>query len=187
MANTGELVSRIYSNFRGVDFRGEEINLVRSPDSLNVWKDYKYTESIRTRPGLKLYMEKHKYDGSVYGIHFYHDTMIVHCGEYLYKVQDGQTEALFWPMNKATSDSFVFEDLLYIKDGKNYLRYDGNTVLRAQVRKSGRTSTQGDAPSLLPRRTQFALNSSPATLPKPKLPYSTHSRFPPDNRTLPQK
>ena len=68
MANTGELVSRIYSNFRGVDFRGEEINLVRSPDSLNVWKDYKYTESIRTRPGLKLYMEKHKYDGSVYGV-----------------------------------------------------------------------------------------------------------------------
>ena len=29
-----DLVSRIYSNFRGVDFRGEEINLIRSPDSL---------------------------------------------------------------------------------------------------------------------------------------------------------
>ena len=54
MSNTGERVSRIYSGFRGVDFRGEEINLIRSPDSLNVWKDYKETESIRTRPGLKL-------------------------------------------------------------------------------------------------------------------------------------
>ena len=51
MAN---LISRIYSNFRGVDFRGEEINLVRSPDSLNMWKDYKETESIRTRPGKEL-------------------------------------------------------------------------------------------------------------------------------------
>jgi hypothetical protein len=50
------LISRIYSNFRGVDFRGEEINLSRSPDSLNVWKDYKETESIRTRPKMKLEM-----------------------------------------------------------------------------------------------------------------------------------
>ena len=48
-----ELIPRIYSNFRGVDFRGEEINLVRSPDSLNVWKDYRETESIRTRPALE--------------------------------------------------------------------------------------------------------------------------------------
>ena len=47
------LIPRVYSNFRGVDFRGEEINLLRSPDSLNVWKDYKETESIRTRPALK--------------------------------------------------------------------------------------------------------------------------------------
>ena len=49
-----EVVSRIYSNFRGVDFRGAEVNLVRSPDSLNVWKDYKETESIRTRPEMEL-------------------------------------------------------------------------------------------------------------------------------------
>ena len=47
-----ELITRVYSNFRGVDFRGEEINLMRSPDSLNVWKDYKETESIRTRPEM---------------------------------------------------------------------------------------------------------------------------------------
>ena len=51
---TGDLVTRVYSGFRGVDFRGEEINIIRSPDSLNVWKDYKETESIRTRPGMEL-------------------------------------------------------------------------------------------------------------------------------------
>ena len=47
-----DLISRVYNNFRGADFRGEEINLRRSPDCLNVWKDYKETESIRSRPGL---------------------------------------------------------------------------------------------------------------------------------------
>ena len=51
----GNLVSRIYYGFRGVDFRGEEINLVRSPDSLNVWKDYKETDSIRTRPAMEMF------------------------------------------------------------------------------------------------------------------------------------
>ena len=62
------LVQRVYSNFRGVDFRGEEINLKRSPDALNVWKDYKETESIRTRPDVKLL---HRFDDTVYGIYFF--------------------------------------------------------------------------------------------------------------------
>ena len=50
---SGDLINRVYTSFRGVDFRGEEINLVRSPDALNIWKDYKETESIRTRPELE--------------------------------------------------------------------------------------------------------------------------------------
>ena len=61
-------VSRLYSGFRGVDFRGDEISLVRSPDSLNVWKDYKETDSIRTRPGLKLNVA---FDEPVYGVFFF--------------------------------------------------------------------------------------------------------------------
>ena len=36
---SGDLVTRVYTSFRGVDFRGEEVNLVRSPDSVNLWKD----------------------------------------------------------------------------------------------------------------------------------------------------
>ena len=43
-------VTRVYGGFRGVDFRGEEVNLSRSPDCLNVWKDYKDVDGIRTRP-----------------------------------------------------------------------------------------------------------------------------------------
>ena len=53
MAGIGDKVTRKYANFRGVDFRGDECSLNRSPDSLNVWKNYKKHTSIETRPGLK--------------------------------------------------------------------------------------------------------------------------------------
>lgn len=62
---TGDLIRRIYGNFRGIDLRGEELNLSRSPDSLNVWCDYRKTESITTRPKMKLYAQT---DGPVYCI-----------------------------------------------------------------------------------------------------------------------
>lgn len=117
-------VNRIYSNFRGVDFRGEEINLVRSPDSLNVWKDYKETESIRTRPGMELSAD---FSAPVYGIYFYKG-MIVHSGTALYKVVDGVKTILFSNANPVPSNGFVYEDVWYFKDGKNYIKYDGETV-----------------------------------------------------------
>ena len=122
-----QMVSRIYSNFRGVDFRGEEINLARSPDALNVWKDYKETESIRTRPGLE---ERLKFEQPVYGIVFYKDYYLVHTGNTLYKTNwyDNLTWVLYSEMNHAKSSFFVYEDILYIKDGKNYLKYDGEVV-----------------------------------------------------------
>ena len=120
-----ELVSRIYSNFRGVDFRGEEINLVRSPDSLNVWKDYKETESIRTRPEMELH---HEFAAKVYGIFFYKDTMLVHSGNKLYKVVDGVQTQLYTGLRQAVSQAFVYEDKWYFKDGQNYLVYDGATI-----------------------------------------------------------
>ena len=116
-----DLVSRIYSNFRGVDFRGEEINLIRSPDSLNVWKDYKETESIRTRPEMELHYE---YAAPVYGIFFYKDTMLVHSGSKLYK---GNT-VLYSGLREAVSHAFVYDDKWYFKDGKHYLVYDGTTI-----------------------------------------------------------
>jgi hypothetical protein len=117
-----EPISRIYSNFRGVDFRGEEINLVRSPDSLNVWKDYKETESIRTRPGME---QKVPFDDTVYGIFFYKGQMLVHSGTNLYKVENGNKTVIYSNLNEAASDSFVYDDVFYFKDGRNYLKYDG--------------------------------------------------------------
>lgn len=120
------VVSRIYAGFRGVDFRGEEINLIRSPDSLNVWKDYRKTESIRTRPEIKLQVE---FPALVYGVFFFKGTQIVHSGKNLYTVSSGGAKSIiFSAMNKAPSSAFVFEDVFYIKDGVNYLRYDGTTI-----------------------------------------------------------
>lgn len=120
-----DLISRIYSNFRGVDFRGEEINLVRSPDSLNVWKDYKETESIRTRPGLE---QKVPFDDMVYGIFFFKGQMLVHSGTNLYKVENGEKSVIYSDLNEAASNSFVYDDVFYFKDGLHYLKYDGTTI-----------------------------------------------------------
>ena len=120
-----DIVSSIYSNFRGVDFRGEEINLSRSPDSLNVWKDYTETESIRTRPGMALSVA---FTAPVYGIFFYKGNQIVHSGNKLYKVQNGVKTELYTDLREAVSSSFVYEDIFYFKDGKHYLRYDGETI-----------------------------------------------------------
>lgn len=120
-----ELIPRIYSNFRGVDFRGEEINLVRSPDSLNVWKDYKETESIRTRPGMAL---QTAFDAPVYGVFFFNGMQLVHSGTKLYKVTNGVKTVLFSELNEAVSNSFVYENTWYFKDGKHYLQYDGTNI-----------------------------------------------------------
>lgn len=119
--STGDLITRVYGNFRGVDFRGEEINLVRSPDCLNVWKDYKETESIRTRPKM---VQKVPLDELVYGIFFYKGKMIVHSGTKLY---EGNT-VLYSGLKEAVSSSFIYDDIFYFKDGLHYLRYNGTTI-----------------------------------------------------------
>lgn len=119
--STGDMVTRVYTNFRGVDFRGEEINLRRSPDSLNVWKDYRKTESIRTRPGMKL---SQAFQAPVYGVFFYKGNMLVHAGNKLYK----GTSVLYDGLNERESNAFVYENKWYFKDGKHYLQYDGSTI-----------------------------------------------------------
>lgn len=118
-----EIVSRIYSNFRGVDFRGDEINLIRSPDALNVWKDYKETESIRTRPGTELVVENKL---PVYDIFFYKDELLFTSLNGLHRVVNGEAEQL-----RAFSNgwkTFVFNDYLYFLGGGDFFYYDGDTT-----------------------------------------------------------
>lgn len=124
-ASTGDLIPRVYGGFRGVDFRGEEINLARSPDALNVWRDYKETESIRTRPGLALHTA---FDAPVWGVFFYGGFLLVHSGNTLYKVSNGAKTVLYTGLAEARSVSFVYDGVWYFKDGAHYLRYDGTTI-----------------------------------------------------------
>lgn len=127
--SSGDLVTRVYSSFRGVDFRGEEVNLVRSPDSLNIWKDYKETESIRTRPDMEL---QEAFDNSVWGVFFYTvgntEIMLVHSGTKLYRIADGEKTELYAGLNPRKSDAFIYNNIWYFKDGINYLEYDGETI-----------------------------------------------------------
>ena len=120
-----DIVSRIYSNFRGVDFRGDEINLVRSPDALNMWKDYKETESIRTRPGM---VKKNAYFYPVYGIFAYNGALMVHVGNTLYRRTETAEIVIHSEMAHHPSQAFVYEGIFYIKDGEHYLQYDGETI-----------------------------------------------------------
>jgi len=124
-----DLITRVYSNFRGVDFRGEEINLVRSPDSLNVWKDYTETESIRTRPEMELLC---KFDDTIYGIFPFKagntEMLIVHSGTKLYKFVENAMIELFSDVKASKSNSFIYNSVWYFKDGKNYLQYDGTEI-----------------------------------------------------------
>lgn len=119
------MVSRIYNRFRGADFRGEEISLVRSPDCLNVWRDYSEIEGIRTRPGMKL---NTPFDSSVYGVFFFNNMMLVHSGDKLYSVQSGQTTKIYSGLNERASNAFIYNNVWYFQDGKNYLQHDGEKL-----------------------------------------------------------
>ncbi|MBQ9701362.1 MAG: hypothetical protein IJV71_12170 [Lachnospiraceae bacterium] len=125
----GDLVPRNYTAFRGVDFRGEEINITRSPDALNMWKDYRKTESIRTRPELELLEE---FDTPVWGIFYYEvgtqQMLIVHSGTKLYKLKGGSRTEIYEGLAPRRSASFIYNNMFYFKDGINYLEYDGETI-----------------------------------------------------------
>lgn len=121
MSDSG-MVSRIYNRFRGADFRGDEISLVRSPDCLNVWRDYSEIESIRTRPGMKL---NTPFDSSVYGVFFFNNMMLVHSGDKLYSVQSGEKMEIYSGLNERASNAFIYNNVWYFQDGKNYLQHDG--------------------------------------------------------------
>ncbi len=147
-----DLITRVYGGFRGVDFRGDEVNLVRSPDALNVWKDYKETESIRTRPKLKRLFET---DGKVIGLYFSGGILTHELGvednEFDFDVDEGyfvlhfgkgsfddfskdtfpdEEKELMIRDCKSTASSFAFRDanVDYIATGDGLAAFDGTEM-----------------------------------------------------------
>lgn len=131
MADTisGTLISRNYGNFKGVDFsnRKDEVSLNRSPDALNMWKNYKsnYGRCVETRPDIELLKE---YSDTIFGLFFYayngSNHRIVHSGTKLYDNEN----VIYTSMAEHESKFFVYDKKLYIKDGNKYLVYDGIAV-----------------------------------------------------------
>ncbi|MBQ3529526.1 MAG: hypothetical protein IJA47_03430 [Oscillospiraceae bacterium] len=153
--STTSTVTRVYGGFRGADFRGEEVSLSRSPDCLNVWKDYKDVDGIRTRPGTQLL---EGFTEPVYGVFFFRDMMLVHSGTKLYKcttklekkenglyeVEHGEVTELYAGLRPAVSDSFIHENMWYFKDGLHYLQYDGSNPVKDVEGYVPTTNIEGD-------------------------------------------
>ena len=125
MARSGDLILREYTKFRGVDFghRKDEVYLYRSPDALNVWKNYKGSNGncIETRPDLELLKN---YSDTIFGLFFYNNKLIVHSGTNLYE----EDKVIYSSMAQNKSVMWVYGKKLYIIDGKEYLVYDGKKV-----------------------------------------------------------
>lgn len=133
MAVSGSLITRDYTNFRGVDFSNKEVALYRSPDALNMWKNYRSSigRCIETRPDIELLRS---FNNTIYGLFFFTinkiDHMIIHCGVSLsdYNMITNEEKVIKKTgMNPRKSMSFIYNNILYIKDGINYLEYDGET------------------------------------------------------------
>ena len=150
-------IRRIYSEFAGVDFSTDKamVQINRSPDALNVWKNYQDTEGtcIETRPGLKKITT---IGTKILGLYALSDSKaVVHSGNKLYEWSNFPDEPtvstlteLFTGMDINNRTSFVkFGDYLYINDGTNYLRYNGTTVSAVSSDAFVPTTTIGRSPS----------------------------------------
>lgn len=136
-------IKKEYGNFRGIDLASPPsmVNPSRSPDCLNVYKDYTSTtgQAIETRLGFKKIGTT---DNKIYGIHAFNDKdVLIHEGNTIWRFNDFDTVADFPTekidlsnglMNEATSTSFLFsvddDKKLYILDGNKYWVYDGNSL-----------------------------------------------------------
>lgn len=148
MAN---MMTRLYSNLAGCDFTNDpaKVSLNRSSNCINMYKDYENTEGncVQTRPGLTpmfetnarkyLVVSKKNYVCKVNGIFVFkkqnQKQILFHIDNSLYAsdypLQDYYFEnKLSENMNDEKSSFVVFDNKLYINDGKNYLVYDGETL-----------------------------------------------------------
>ena len=181
---TSTSLKRTYADFRGVDFLNEPslVAINRSPDALNVWKNYKDTQEtcIETRPG---YRKIAQIGTKINGIYLFNlSTAIVHSGNSLYEWSNFPSEPnettlkeIYNNMNSNERTSFnKFGDNLYINDGSNYILYDGNQVREVKEdafiprttigrKPTGGGETLQDVNVLQPKRTNSFLADGTST------------------------
>lgn len=181
---TSTSLKRTYADFRGVDFLNEPslVATNRSPDALNVWKNYKDTQEtcIETRPG---YRKIAQIGTKINGIYLFNlSTAIIHSGNILYEWSNFPSEPnettlkeIYNNMNSNERTSFnKFGDNLYINDGSNYILYDGNQVREVKEdafiprttigrKPTGGGETLQDVNVLQPKRTNSFLADGTST------------------------
>ena len=118
-------------DFLGCDLTNQPTNVdaKRSPDARNMIRDV--PGKVRKRMGYKTI---YTLDGRINGHHRLNGKLpLIHAGTKLYKVEDGQCDAVYESANDARSQSWEFDGKLVIADGKALLLYDGETVTRADA------------------------------------------------------
>lgn len=148
-------ITRQYINLTGVDFHNEpsRVSLNRSPDALNVYKNYQSSgECIETRPGWNLLGD---FTDKINGLYFFEHgsgyIVIVHSGTKLYRwngfPDEQELVTLYSDMADSKSQFIVFQNILYILDGENYLQYDGTLLTEVSVNAYIPTTTIGRSPT----------------------------------------
>lgn len=150
-------IKRVYSDFAGVDFMNDNtfVQLNRSPDALNVWKNYTEEQGscIETRPGYTLLAT---IGTNILGMYIFSPSVaLVHSGQYLYKWNNfpnspgvGNVTTLYSDMSTTNKSVYnKFKDKVYINDGKHYLYYDGTTLAEVTTIAYVPTTTIGRSPS----------------------------------------
>lgn len=137
MASIGDLITRTYGDFRGIDLLNpaNSVDLHRSPDCLNVWKSYSTMQSniIQTRPGYKKLINLG--NEKIHSFYVYRsDIALVHMGTKLVKwtgfpSENISIEILKEDMSENKALFFYFDDCVYILDAKHYLKYDGTELI----------------------------------------------------------
>ena len=138
MSSISDLLTRKYTNFKGVDFSNGIIPYYRSPDALNFWKDYTEDDCVQTRPGMTLL---DTLDNEIFGLFFYKTNnlmhVLIHCGTKMYEWTNYpstpiNTIVLYEGLNPRQSSSFIYDNIFFFKDGINYLEFDGSVMKKVE-------------------------------------------------------
>ncbi len=114
-----------YEALGGVDLstQARYVSSSRSPRMCNMYKAYAdgYSDFLETRPGRQAL---HDFGRPVHRLYLFNGQPLVHAGDGLYTL-DGTRRAT---LADADSCGFVFEGALWLLDGQDYYRFDGQTL-----------------------------------------------------------
>ncbi len=131
-----------YEALGGVDLSTQDryVSPSRSPRMCNMYKAYAdgYSDFLETRPGRRLV---HDYGATVHGLYTLDRQTYVHAGDGLYDLLGDRRGTLA----DADSCGFVYAGVLWLLDGQDYYRFDGDSL--TTVEGLAPITTVGRAPA----------------------------------------